>query len=116
MRSYQQLQALAQEIRLRMFKTLINAGPEGIAAGKLCKILSVSCNALSFHLSQLTEVGLIQSRREGRYIIYSANYQAADKLVNYLIVIVVTIKIINNDITLSLNSTLLLTMFIRNRC
>ena len=80
----QQLQSLAQETRLRIFRKLITCGEQGMCAGDICKALDVSCNSLSFHLNHLSNAGLISSKRDGRYIIYSCNYTAAKALTDYL--------------------------------
>ena len=79
-----QLQSLSQETRLRIFRKLIVVGENGICAGDLCKALSVPCSAMSFHLNHLTNAGLILSKRDGRYIIYRANFQAARCLTRFL--------------------------------
>lgn len=78
------LGALAQEHRLALFRLLIEAGPEGLAAGALADALAVPNSSLSFHLSQLNRAGLIEQRRDGRSLIYSANYDAMNRLIGYL--------------------------------
>lgn len=78
------LGALAQEHRLALFRLLVQAGPDGIAAGALADALDVPNSSLSFHLAHLTRAGLIEQRRAGRSLIYSANYGAMDRLVGYL--------------------------------
>ena len=78
------LGALAQEHRLTLFRRLVQAGPEGMAAGALADALGVPNSSLSFHLSHLTRAGLIEQRRAGRSLIYSADYRAMDRLVGYL--------------------------------
>lgn len=78
------LSALAQEHRLALFRLLVQAGPDGIAAGALATRLDIANSSLSFHLAQLRESGLVEQRREGRSLIYSANYPAMDALVAYL--------------------------------
>ena len=78
------LGALAQEHRLSLFRHLVQAGPEGMAAGALADALGVPNSSLSFHLSHLTRAGLIEQRRAGRSLIYSADYRAMDRLVGYL--------------------------------
>jgi ArsR family transcriptional regulator, arsenate/arsenite/antimonite-responsive transcriptional repressor len=78
------LGALAQEHRLAAFRLLVQAGPEGLAAGSLAVTIGVSPSAMSFHLAQLSHAGLIAQRREGRSIIYSANYAAMTGLLGYL--------------------------------
>src|SRR3954453_5601629 len=76
--------ALAQENRLRLVRQLVIAGPDGLAAGSLAGAVGVSVSNLSFHLKELTHAGLIQSRREGRSIIYTATYPALAGLIEFL--------------------------------
>ena len=78
------LAALAQEHRLALFRRLVQAGDEGIAAGALANALQLPNSSLSFHLAQLRQAGMIDQRREGRSLIYSANYEAMNRLVGYL--------------------------------
>lgn len=78
------LSALAQEHRLALFRLLVQAGPEGLPAGKIAETLGVPNSSLSHHLAQLHEAGLIAQRREGRSLIYSADYAAMDRLVGFL--------------------------------
>ena len=78
------LGALAQEHRLRLFRLLVQAGAEGIAAGELARAIAIPNSSLSFHLGHLTRAGLIEQRRAGRSLIYSADYRAMDRLVAYL--------------------------------
>lgn len=78
------LGALAQEHRLALFRLLVQAGKDGMAAGALATALDIPNSSLSFHLAHLTRSGLIEQRREGRSLIYSADYQAMDRLVGYL--------------------------------
>lgn len=78
------LGALAQEHRLALFRLLVQAGPEGLAAGAIAEALAVPASSLSFHLSQLTQAGLIAPRRESRSLIYSADYGAMNALVGFL--------------------------------
>lgn len=78
------LGALAQEHRLALFRLLVQAGAEGMAAGALATALDVPNSSLSFHLAHLNRAGLIEQRREGRSLIYSANYDAMNRLVSYL--------------------------------
>ena len=67
------LGALAQEHRLALFRLLVQAGPEGLAAGAIAEALGVPASSLSFHLAQLSGAGLIAQRRDGRSLIYSAD-------------------------------------------
>ena len=78
------LAALAQESRLSIFRLLIRAGKEGVAAGVLGEKLGIPPATLSCHLNTLTHAGLVKPRTEGRFVIYSANYSEMDKLIAYL--------------------------------
>lgn len=78
------LGALAQEHRLALFRRLVQAGEGGMAAGALAEALSLPNSSLSFHLAQLHRAGLIDQRRAGRSLIYTANYAAMNALVGYL--------------------------------
>lgn len=76
--------ALSQETRLRIVRLLVTAGPDGIAAGAIGEAMDASSSRISFHLSHLEHAGLIESRREGRSIIYSATFPALSGLVEFL--------------------------------
>lgn len=78
------LGALAQEHRLAAFRLLVQAGPDGLAAGALAEALGVPPSSMSFHLAQLSHAGLITQRRQSRSIIYSADYPAMTGLIAYL--------------------------------
>ena len=78
------LGALAQGHRLALFRLLVQAGPSGMAAGAIAEAIGIPNSSLSFHLAQLQGAGLIEQRREGRSLIYSANYGAMDRLIAYL--------------------------------
>lgn len=78
------LAALAQESRLAIFRLLVQAGQEGVAAGVLGEKLGIPPATLSFHLKNLSHAKLINSRTEGRYVIYSADYNEMNKLIDYL--------------------------------
>jgi ArsR family transcriptional regulator len=78
------LSALSQETRLAAFRLLVQAGPDGRAAGEISEALSVPPATLSFHLSHLANAGLAELRRNGRSIIYRANYEAMNELMTYL--------------------------------
>ena len=80
----QALSALAQESRLAIFRLLVQAGPAGMAAGAIGEELALPPATLSFHLAGLTRAGLAQSRQEGRFVIYSADYAAMNALVWFL--------------------------------
>ena len=79
------LSALAQEHRLALFRLLVCAGPEGMAAGDIARALGVPNSSLSFHLGQLRDAGLIRQERRHRSLIYRADYAAMNALVGYLV-------------------------------
>jgi DNA-binding transcriptional ArsR family regulator len=79
------LGALAQESRLQVFRALVQAGPDGRAVGEIAEERGLPGPTLSFHLAQLKHAGLVRSRREGRSLIYSADYEAMNSLVAYLL-------------------------------
>jgi DNA-binding transcriptional ArsR family regulator len=78
------LASLAQEHRLALFRLLVQAGPNGMAAGALADALRVPNSSLSFHLAHLNRAGLIDQRRDGRSLIYTANYDAMNRLIGFL--------------------------------
>ncbi|HYD12362.1 MAG TPA: metalloregulator ArsR/SmtB family transcription factor [Allosphingosinicella sp.] len=78
------LGALAQEHRLTLFRLLVRAGPEGMAAGAIADALGVPNSSLSFHLAQLHRAGLVRQERRHRSLLYSADYDAMNRLVAYL--------------------------------
>lgn len=78
------LSALAQDSRLQVYRLLVQAGPEGVAAGEIAERLKVPANTLSFHLKTLSRAGLVLSRQDGRFIYYSANYEQMNALVGFL--------------------------------
>jgi DNA-binding transcriptional ArsR family regulator len=78
------LAALAQDSRLAVFRLLVRAGREGVAAGEIARTLEITPNTLSAQLNVLANAGLVASRREGRSIIYSAAYDAMSDLLLYL--------------------------------
>jgi DNA-binding transcriptional ArsR family regulator len=80
----ERLSALAHPSRLALFRLLVQRGPEGLAAGVIAETLEVPPPTLSFHLAQLAGAGLVSSRREGRSIVYCADYAASQELVGYL--------------------------------
>lgn len=79
-----QLSALAQEARLEAFRLLVRAGHGGLPAGEIGRALDLPLPTLSFHLRHLREAGLVASRRDGRSIIYTANYDGMNALVGFL--------------------------------
>jgi DNA-binding transcriptional ArsR family regulator len=80
----QSLAALAQETRLAIFRLLVEAGPDGMNAGAIAEALDLPPATLSFHVAQLARAGLAVSRQEGRFIYYSANFEAMDGLIAFL--------------------------------
>ncbi len=78
------LAALAHEARLAVFRLLVQAGPEGLQAGEIGERLDILANSLSFHLTRLRYAGLVTSRRNGRNIIYTANYEGMQNLIGFL--------------------------------
>lgn len=80
----QALSALAQETRLAIFRLLVQAGPQGMAAGQIGEKLDLAPATLSFHLAGLSRAGLATSRQAGRFVIYSVEFEAMNALVAYL--------------------------------
>ncbi len=78
------LAALAQESRLGVFRLLIETGPQGAAASKIAEQLAIPASSLSFHLKELSHAGLVTSRQDGRFVIYSANTAAMNALIAFL--------------------------------
>lgn len=78
------LSALANEHRLAIFRLLVQAGPEGRAAGAIAEALDLPASSLSFHLAHLNRAGLITQRRESRSLIYSADFAQMNALVGFL--------------------------------
>jgi DNA-binding transcriptional ArsR family regulator len=78
------LAALAQDTRLALFRLLVQAGPKGLPAGEIAERLEVPAPTLSFHLSQLSNAGLVAPLRQGRSIVYSADFEAMQALVDFM--------------------------------
>ena len=78
------LAALAQAVRLRVFRALVVAGPAGLTPGDLSAQLEVAANTLSFHLKELSHAGLISQERQGRNLIYRAAFDTMNALLAYL--------------------------------
>jgi ArsR family transcriptional regulator len=76
--------ALSQKTRLQTFKLLVHGGPAGMPAGRIAEELNVPHNTLSSHLSILANAGLITSRRQGRSIIYSIDFEGTRELISFL--------------------------------
>jgi DNA-binding transcriptional ArsR family regulator len=78
------LGALAQEMRLAVFRLLVRAGPAGLAASRIAQELAVAPSSLSFHLKELANAGLIVPRQDGRFVIYAANFDTMNGLIAFL--------------------------------
>ena len=78
------LAALAQDNRLDVFRLLVEAGPEGMPAGAVATALDVAPNTLTFHFDRLRTAGLVTVRRDGRSMIYAAQYETMNALLGYL--------------------------------
>jgi ArsR family transcriptional regulator len=78
------LAALAQAQRLRTFRALVVAGPDGLTPGAIAEKLEVAPSALSFHLKELAHSGLVSSEPRGRNLIYRANFEQMNALLGYL--------------------------------
>ena len=78
------LAALAQETRLSIFRLLVQAGPQGIAAGRIGESLDVPPATLSFHLKELSHAGLVSSRQDGRFIYYRTDFERMASLMTFL--------------------------------
>jgi|SoiMethySBSTD1v2_1073268.scaffolds.fasta_scaffold1466489_1 DNA-binding transcriptional ArsR family regulator len=78
------LGALAQGTRLSVFRLLVQAGPNGLPAGRISALLNIPSTTLSFHLSRLARAGLAKQLRDGRSIIYSANFEIMGNLIHFL--------------------------------
>jgi DNA-binding transcriptional ArsR family regulator len=79
------LSALGHEPRLNVFRLLVRAGPEGMAAGEIARAAGVVQNTLSNYLSSLAQAGLVISRRAGRSLIYSVDYARIAGLLAFLV-------------------------------
>ncbi|MFA5970620.1 MAG: metalloregulator ArsR/SmtB family transcription factor [Sphingomonas sp.] len=78
------LSALAHGGRLAVFRMLVQAGAEGVAAGEIARRLNIAPNTLSANLNILSHADLIESRRDGRSVIYSARFESMANLLDYL--------------------------------
>ncbi|TAJ72128.1 MAG: transcriptional regulator [Phenylobacterium sp.] len=79
------LSALGNERRLQIFRFLVQAGPDGVAAGEIARRLHILQNTLSSSLAVLHHAGLVTSRRDGRSIIYSAAFAQLGELMDFLV-------------------------------
>ncbi|NGM88511.1 helix-turn-helix transcriptional regulator [Parapusillimonas sp. SGNA-6] len=78
------LAALAHSVRLSVFRALVQAGPDGLPAGRIAELMDMPASSLSFHLKELYRAGLLASRQDGRSIVYSARYETMNDLLSYL--------------------------------
>lgn len=78
------LAALAQEHRLRIFRTLVRQGPNGLAASEIAEAVGISRTSVSFHLKELEQSGLLRSWREGRNIRYAVHVEGMRQLLQFL--------------------------------
>jgi ArsR family transcriptional regulator, arsenate/arsenite/antimonite-responsive transcriptional repressor len=78
------LAALAQPMRLRVFRALVGAAPDGMTPGMLAAMLDVPASTLSFHLKELTHAGLVTQARESRNLIYQPAIERMNDLLGYL--------------------------------
>ena len=78
------LSALAQPTRLAIYRLLVEHGPEGLAAGQIAERLKVAPATLSFHFRTLSHAGLVESKQDGRFIYYAANFAVMNGMVDYL--------------------------------
>jgi len=83
-KAIQALAALAQPLRLRVFRALVVAGPEGLTPGALVEAMAVPATSLSFHLKELTNSGLITQERSGRNLVYRAAFEQMNALLAFL--------------------------------
>ena len=78
------LSALAQASRLAVFRALVQAGPNGLAAGRISELTDIPPSSLSFHLKELSHAGLAVPRQEGRFVIYTAQFDTMNALLVFL--------------------------------
>lgn len=78
------LAALAQESRLAVFRALVQAGPDGLPAGKIAELTGIAPSSLSFHLKELSHAAMVHSRQEGRFVIYTTNFSTMTELLGFL--------------------------------
>ena len=78
------LAALAQPLRLRVFRALVGTGPQGMNPGELAQVLGIASSTLSFHLKELVHAGMVTQERDGRNLIYRAALERMSDLMDYL--------------------------------
>jgi DNA-binding transcriptional ArsR family regulator len=78
------LAALAQATRLQILDCVAGAGPDGVAAGELARVLRCPASTLSFHLKELSRTGVLAARPEGRFVLYSLRRPALAALAGYI--------------------------------
>ena len=78
------LSALAQDSRLTIFRALVQAGPSGLAAGKISELTGIAPSSLSFHLKELSHADMVSSQQAGRFVIYTANFSTMNALLGFL--------------------------------
>ncbi|MBC3883821.1 ArsR/SmtB family transcription factor [Undibacterium griseum] len=78
------LAAIAQESRLAIFRLLVQAGPAGLIASKISEQLTIPPSSLSFHLKELSHADLVKARQDGRFMIYTANFETMNGLLGFL--------------------------------
>src|SRR5471030_887880 len=78
------LSSLAQDSRLAVFRLLVQVGPDGMAASKIAERLDISPSSLSFYLKELSHAGMVDSRQDGRFVIYTADVGAMNGLIGFL--------------------------------
>ncbi|VVE37386.1 transcriptional regulator [Pandoraea iniqua] len=78
------LAALAHSVRLSVFRLLVQAGPDGLPAGRIAELMDMPASSLSFHLKELHRADLLASRQDGRSIIYMARFETMNGLLGYL--------------------------------
>ena len=84
-RAVEVFESLSNETRLGVFRLLVKAGPEGLAAGEIAEQLGVVQNTMSTHLHKLARAGILHSKRHSRHIIYSVDFGTVRQLVLFLL-------------------------------
>ncbi|HLY56673.1 MAG TPA: helix-turn-helix domain-containing protein [Stellaceae bacterium] len=78
------LGALAHDTRLAVFRLLVQAGPDGLSAGKIAETIGLPPSSLTFHLQQLSHAGLITQRRVSRQLFYATDFAVMNEVLAYL--------------------------------